>query len=311
MRNEAAQSFEVEEVRSGVRATTLLPPSRGRAAHPVLQPVIVTLVRVAAFHCAILVTAEAGAGADIVAAAIHDASPRRAGALVTLTCDAEPDMEAKLARAASRAEGGTLFLDEVAALEPHLQSQLLSLLDSPSVRVVAATDKDLEALVAAGRFRADLFYRLSAVHLALPPLRARARDLEAIAMFVLRAVAKRVGRAMVTGFSRAALDAMRAYAWPGNVRELENAVERAVLLASGANVESADLPERMRTHAKSVLSFELPCQGIDLRKAVDEYENTLIKQALARTGGNKHKAARLLGLQRTTLVEMIKRKRLA
>lgn len=292
-----------EEASSGIRAT-ILPPSRGRAAHPALRPVVETIARIAPFHCAVLVTGESGTGAELLAAAVHDSSPTRDAALVLFHCDTDSDLE----HAIARAHGGTLFLEDVHALPLASQTKLLSVLDH--VRVIASTSANLSTLVVAGRFRSDLFYRLSVVTIDLQPLRKR-NDIELLAQAMLRNTARRIGRSDVTGFSKRALACLREHAWPGNVRELENAIERALLMAAGPLIEDTDLPDRVRGVGPcDHVSFDLPRQGIDLKRAVDAYETSLVKQALERTNGNKHQAARLLNMRRTTLVEMIKRKKL-
>jgi DNA-binding NtrC family response regulator len=180
------------------------------------------------------------------------------------------------------------------------------------VRIVAATNRDLEVEVANRRFREDLFYRLNVIHIALPPLRDRGDDVEVLAQHFLRTSAARAGRKDGIALAADALEAIRSYAWPGNVRSLENAVERAVLLTQGTSITANDLPERIRGVAAAAppatSAAPLPDGGIDLRAAVEHYENRLIAQALERTGRNKNRAAQLLGLNRTTLVEMLKRK---
>ena len=183
------------------------------------------------------------------------------------------------------------------------------------VRIVAATNRDLEAEVKERRFREDLFYRLNVIHIELPALRDRPEDIEPLAKHFLQSCVARTGRTEVVGFAPDALDLLRAHPWPGNVRSLENTVERAVLLTAGPLVGVEDLPDRMRQQSATMVaarpaapSEPLPDAGIDLRAVVETYENTLIVQALERTGRNKNRAAQLLGLNRTTLVEMLKRK---
>ncbi len=244
------------------------------------------------------------------------------------------------------------------------------------IRVVAATHRDLEAEVGAGRFREDLYYRLNVIHVDVPALKDRSSDIAPLANHFFKVSAERCGREDLTGFSPEALRALTAYDWPGNVRALENAVERAVLLAPGPQLHVADLPPRLREAIRKgsiapgasvesiakvmlrgaipavipasiippvVTSFPeipsgatlnhshpheelpesgtmstapvsvsmpmpMPDAGIDLRAKVEAYENELILQALEKTGRNKNRAAQLLGVNRTTLVEMIKRK---
>jgi sigma-54 specific flagellar transcriptional regulator A len=319
------------------------PASRTRIVglHPAIRRVLDTIERVASTLCTVLVSGESGTGKELVVVALHEGSPRASMPLVTVNCGAiaQNVIEVELFGHApggpagahstrngfvAAAEGGTLFLDEVDELAPQVQVKLLRLIQqreySPvgetrlvqsDVRVVAATDRDLEAEVRHHRFREDLFCRLSVIHIDLPPLRDRAGDIEALAFHFLRVYSARSGRSHVISFTPEALAALRAYSWPGNVRALETAVERAVLLARGPLVTVDDLPERVRSPEAppaSVAIHVLPERGIDLRAAVDDYENHLISQALRRTGRNKNRAARLLGLSRTTLVEMLKRK---
>ncbi|MCC6216243.1 MAG: sigma 54-interacting transcriptional regulator [Polyangiaceae bacterium] len=297
--------------------------------------------RVARSECTALVTGESGTGKELVARAIHEASDRARGPFVAVNCGAIPEalLESELfghARGAftgavatkqgrvAQAAGGTLFLDEVGELPLALQVKLLRVLQahefSPigdtkvlraDCRVVAATNVDLEAAVAEGSFREDLYYRLDVVRLEVPPLRERVEDIPLLVEHFLDRARSRVGRRDVEGISPAALDLLVAYGWPGNVRELENTIERALLLARGPQIEPGDLPARVKgLGSEQRFDTKLPEVGTDLRRAVESFENGLIRQALDRTGWNKNRAARLLGLNRTTLVEMLKRKRL-
>ncbi len=305
-----------------------------------LVDVFAVVDRVADTDCTVLVTGESGTGKELVARAVHSESRRRNGPFVAVNCGAIPEalLESELfghARGAftgahqaqvgriGAAEKGTLFLDEIGELSLTLQVKLLRVLQSreyspvgdarvfkADVRVVAATNMDLERAVNEGRFRQDLYYRLNVIRLHVPELRRRASDIpELVAHFIIGARQK-TGR-QVAQISRAALQLLSEHTWPGNVRELENTIERAVLLCSGDRIEASDLPVRVQglgnpgRHAQS-----LPDSGIDLRAAVESYENDLIRQALDRTGWNKNRAANLLKLNRTTLVEMMKRKRI-
>ncbi|MFO0735313.1 MAG: sigma-54 dependent transcriptional regulator [Labilithrix sp.] len=235
------------------------------------------------------------------------------------------------------AEGGTLFLDEVGELPLAVQVKLLRLLQQreytplgetrsvkSDVRIVAATNRRLDEEVKAGRFREDLYYRLNVIHLELPALRERRGDLKPLARHFCRLFAERAGRGDLLGLSDAALTAIEAYPWPGNVRALENAIERGVLLARGPYVEPEDVFGRVaRALAQpavhitvpppsakvvSLIPRTLPDAGIDLFDAIELYQDSLVKQALARTNGNRNQAARLLGMNRTTLVERIRRR---
>ncbi len=315
--------------------------SRGEIVceHESILNVLAVVDRIAASSCTVLVTGESGTGKELVVAALHDASPRATAPLVTINCGAIPEnlLETELfghakgsftgAHAARQgrvgaAEGGTLFLDEVGELPLQLQVKILRLLQqreySPvgdtrvlkcDVRIVAATNRDLDEEVARGRFREDLFYRLNVIHLHLPPLRERSGDVMHLAEHFRKIHAERSGRTDILGFTPEAMEMLKSSDWPGNIRALENAIERAVLLARGPHILPTDLPDRVRrAGASTEVVTDLPLDGIDLRSVVDTYETNLIKQALARTNGNKNRAAQLLGLNRTTLVDMVRRK---
>ncbi len=322
---------------------TIRPTSRGKLVgrHPAMRAVLATVSRVAQSPCTVLVTGESGTGKELVVAALHDASPRAHAKLVAINCGAIPEnlIESVLfghARGAftgahaahqglvATAEGGTLFLDEIGELPLALQVKILRLLQqreySPvgdsrtlkcNVRIVAATNRDLEKEVAAGRFSEDLYYRLNVIQIQIPALRERASDIPTLAQHFFQECSLRAGRDDLEGFTEQALQAMSEFEWPGNVRALENAVERAVLLAPGPSIELSDLPPRLRRELPNGVPLPtraLPTDGIDLRSAVEGYENDLIRQALEKTGRNKNRAAQLLGLNRTTLVEIIKRR---
>ena len=322
---------------------TLRPTSRGKmiGRSPVLVGVLALIDRVAQSSCTVLVTGESGTGKEVVVTALHEASPRKGAPLVTVNCGAIPEalLESELfghARGAftgahaarqgrvAAAEGGTLFLDEVGELPLALQVKLLRLLQqreySPvgdnrtlkcDIRVVAATNRDLAKDVAAGRFREDLFYRLNVIHVELPALRDRPDDVELLAVHFLKVCAERAGRIDLTGLAPDAIEALKSYDWPGNIRALENAIERAVLLAPGPLLSRADLPPQILAASREKAPATLPVSGIDFRAAVEEFENQLILGALERTGWNKQRAAQLLKLNRTTLIEMLKRKKLS
>ncbi len=345
---------------AGSFRTTLRRTSQGKIIghHPSVREAIETIERVAGTTCNVLVTGESGTGKELVVAALHDASPRAQGPFVAVNCGAIPETLIEDAlfghargafsgAAATRqgyvgaAEGGTLFLDEIGELPLALQVKILRLLQAREytpvgeskpvkcdIRVVAATNRDLEAEVRERRFREDLYFRLNVVHVHLPPLRDRGSDVESLALFFLQHCAARVGRSGLAGFHPDAMEALRAWSWPGNIRELENAVERAVLMARNALVTVADLPRPVREHHERLVAerlgsdqpaepptpsiydppIELPEDGVDFRAAVDAYEKKLLLLALERTGGKRNQTAQLLRLNRTTLVEMLRRK---
>ena len=309
-------------------------------ASPSMLSIYNVVDRIADTTCTVLITGESGTGKELVARAVHEASSRADRPFVAVNCGAIPEAlleselfghvkgaftgahATKLGRLA-QAQGGTLLLDEVGELPLNLQVKLLRMLQlheySPvgdtrtvraAVRIVAATNLDLEEAVAAGTFREDLYYRLNVIHLHVPALRERPEDIALLVEHFLEENGKKVGRLGIT-VSRATMQLLLNWTWPGNVRELENTIERAVILSPSKVIEPSDLPARVRGLAPSkTFSNELPDGGLELRAAVEAFENGLIRQALERTGWNKNQAARLLGLNRTTLVEMLKRKRM-
>ncbi|MGB0679242.1 MAG: sigma-54 interaction domain-containing protein, partial [Polyangiales bacterium] len=225
------------------------------------------------------------------------------------------------------ADGGTIFLDEIGELPLAFQAKLLRLLQERcvtpvgesrpqriDVRVIAATNRDLEEMVEDKSFREDLFYRLNVIPIDLPPLRERADDIPLLARaFVSRANARQARQ--VRDLNAEALAALIAYPWPGNIRQLENVIERAVVLKGQGQIALEDLPRKIRDASAGSQQLmqrpELPEEGIDLRDAVEKFENSLILQALERSGWNKNRAATILRMNRTTLVEKLKKKNLA
>jgi len=214
------------------------------------------------------------------------------------------------------AQGGTLFLDEVGELPLALQVKLLRFLEDfrfervggtktiqVNVRVVAATNKDLEKAIAAGEFREDLYYRLAVLALSLPPLRERGEDTVVIAQNLFQRFA-RDSNLPLKGFTQAALDALRVYPWPGNVRELVNCVRRAVVMAEGERIDSGDLGLR---HDRMVKMSPALSDDLSLREAKEEVEKIHVEEALARHGGNISRTAREIGVSRPTLYAFIKK----
>jgi DNA-binding NtrC family response regulator len=313
---------------------------KGRAMSRVFQ----LLETVAPTGSTILITGETGTGKEVVARAIHHNSPRRMNRFVALNCAAIPEtlLEAEMfghVRGAftgaignrqgriEQAHKGTLFLDEVGTMSTALQTKLLRVLQEREferigdthttkvdVRVIAATNSDLAKLVASGEFREDLFYRLNVIPVELPSLRERKED---IPLLVQHFLEKFHSEGAAAGQSRppttVAQDAMRrlmGYAWPGNVRQLENAIERAVAISAGrSQIDVADLPVEIQQAQEPALpsTVDLPEEGLDLDAFVAHIERELIERSLERTGGNKGRAAKLLNLKRTTLVEKLKR----
>ena len=303
-----------------------------------MQALFQLLDTVARSSSTIIITGETGTGKEVVARAIHHNSPRRAHRFVALNCSAIPEtlLEAELfghVRGAftgavgtrqgrfEQAHKGTLFLDEVGTMSTALQTKLLRALqerefervgDSETikvdVRVIAATNSELAKMVGDGTFREDLYYRLNVIPIHLPPLRDRRDDIPLLVKHFLEKFM--AGGAMHV--SQSAMRALMAYGWPGNVRQLENAVERAVALSAGRQeIGVADLPPEVPSTPPptSAPFVDFPDQGLDMPGYLSSLERDLVQRALERTGGNRNKAADLLRVKRTTLVEKLKRMR--
>jgi DNA-binding NtrC family response regulator len=293
------------------------------------------LETVSAASSTILVTGETGTGKELVARAIHHNSPRRANQFVAINCSAIPEtlLEAELfghVRGAftgavgsrvgrfEQAHKGTLFLDEVGTMGAPLQMkerEVERVGDSRpikvDVRVIAATNSDLAKLVSEGKFREDLYYRLNVIPVHLPPLRDRREDIPLLVQHFLDRFCREMKppRPAMT-VSQQAMRQLMAYGWPGNVRQLENALERGVALGVGrTQIELSDLPPDVQEPGDMAAPgpLMLPEGGIDCAEYVASIERELIRQSLERTGGNKVRAAQLLHLKRTTLVEKLKR----
>src|SRR5947209_4430152 len=295
--------------------------------------------RVAATNLPVLLTGESGTGKELVAAALHQRSGRADKTFVAVNCGAIPAelIESELfghtkgaftgASADRRglweeADGGTIFLDEITETTPAFQVKLLRALQEGeirrvgsnqtihvNVRVIAATNRDPEEEMRQGRFRQDLFYRLNAVTIYLPPLRERREDIMPLARYFAKRLAEPGARQV--SFSREAIEILETYHWPGNIRELENAIVRAAALCDQI-VRPEDLPERIRhaVHAAQTViapaSFE-SAQANEQPLSLAELERQHVLHVLQRTGGNKQAAARILGIDRTTLQRIIKR----
>ena len=320
-------ALETSRLRREVRA---LRSSQGKeygfdaviGASPVMQSIKALLARVAASPAStVLLTGETGTGKDLVAKAIHYNSDRAARPFVNITCSALPEqlLESELfghergaftdARQQKRglletADGGTVFLDEIGEMTPALQAKLLRFLEEKTfkrvgglhdirvdVRVVAATHRDLEEQVKAGKFREDLFYRLQVMPIALPPLRERPGDSVLLANYFIDRF-NREFRKRVRGLSSSATELLEQYQWPGNVREIRNAIERAMLLIDREWLEPIDFSTLTRTVAPT--HFRLPAEGVNL----EDVERQLLTQALERARGNQTQAAQLLGINR-------------
>ena len=319
--------------------------------------------RVAGSDATVLIGGESGCGKEVVARTLHSQSRRARMPFVAVNCGAIPEnlLESELfghlkgaftGATQSRigrfgaAENGTLLLDEIGELPLHLQVKLLRVLQeraftpvggsetrSADVRVIAATNRDLEAMVTAGTFREDLYYRLNVLSIYVPPLRERGDDILLLARTFLRRAAEAEGKETMA-FDDDVILCLKRYHWPGNVRELEHAIMRATVLAQDTQVTLADLPVKVRAAFFEPTTKETPpvgapvppsaeaaaapapgqeappalgADGVDLNAALDKLERQLIRDALERTGGNKNRAAALLRIRRTTLVEKLKR----
>ncbi len=311
----------------------------GRA--PVMIELYKEIARVAPSRSTVLVVGESGTGKELVARSIHKHGPRAARAFVPVNCGAftETLLESELfgyTRGAftgatsdrrglwEEADGGTLFLDEIGETSPAMQVKLLRALQEGEIRrvgsarpvivdarVVAATNRDLEKEVKAGRFREDLFYRLGVFTLRVPPLRERAGDIPLLAERFLRAASENRGENAGRGrlrFSEDALNRLVAYEWPGNVRELESAVEYAALHARGAEVAAEDLPPKLQTTEARQAASRSPLAALyeDL-PSLDELERRYLLHILSTVDGNRSRAAAILGIDRRTLYRMAER----
>jgi transcriptional regulator with GAF, ATPase, and Fis domain len=303
---------------------------------PLFREALTRAVQVARTETTVLLTGESGTGKELVARAIHYGSPRADGPFVAINCAALPDtlLESELFghergafTGADRqkpgrfelAAHGTLFLDEIGELSPGVQVKLLRVLQErefqrvggtatlkADVRLIAATNRDLMAEMAAGRFRNDLFYRLGVFNVHLPPLRERGDDVLRLADVFIRTLAEKMGKGEVT-LSRDALDLLRRHRWPGNIRELQNAIERALITCEGTLVTSAHLAIPMATEQAAPAESrhtERPAAG---SMALEDLERKAIVDALERTHGHKARAAALLGLTRFQLYSRLKR----
>ena len=297
-----------------------------------MREILETAIRVAPTTTPVLITGETGTGKEVVARAIHGASGR--GPFVALNCAAVPpslfeselfgfkrgaftDARRDHAGVVESAHGGTLFLDEVGEVPLASQPKLLRFLQDgefrrlgdaeplrSNARLIAATNRDLQAEVQAGRVREDLYYRLNIVHLQLPPLRERPVDIPALAHHLLARLADRYQLA-AADLGPDALAALTAYHWPGNIRELENVLARALALRSGRTLSVRDLPAHI-ARATGTTAVSAGAQLPTAMLTLDEVERRHILQVLERTGGNKLKAAEILGIDRSTLHRKLK-----
>jgi DNA-binding NtrC family response regulator len=299
-----------------------------------------TLDRIAKTDCTVLVLGESGTGKEMVARAIHDRSSRRDGPFIPVHCGAIPEtlLESELfghVRGAfsgavrdrpgrfALADGGTIFLDEIGEMSPTFQVKLLRVLQErcfdpvggrssvhSNFRVLAATHRDLGAMVGEGSFRSDLYYRLAVMELELPALREKSEDLPLLVEHFIGNANRRHGL-QIEHCTAAFLEALQGYSFPGNVRELENLIERMCILQGTGPLRARHLPDKFKANPCPVCAsatWQLPEEGAKFAEIVEIFENQLIAQALARTNGNKNQAAKILSMNRTTLVEKLKKR---
>ncbi len=313
-----------------------------------MQKVFQLIEKVASTDSTVLITGESGTGKELIAHAIHFASNRKDRPFVPVNCAAIPEelleseifghekgafthaIKTRIGRF-ELADKGTIFLDEIGEMSPALQVKLLRVLQERKfervggvktirvdIRVIAATNVDLEKAVRENRFREDLYYRLNVIPIHIPPLRERRSDIPLlIKHFMKKFCADK--RTLVQDIDQEAMECMTSYAWPGNVRELENIIERMAILANGPTITIDDLPERIvgkRRGGGYALAGDiqnlamLAEEGFSLSSAVEQFEKTLILQALDKTGWVKNRAAKLLKMNRTTLIEKMKKQKL-
>jgi Nif-specific regulatory protein len=339
----------------GYNAKNICPQKQSKKTHnfkglignsSLMKDVYELIEKISDTDSTILITGESGTGKELVAKILHYNSSRSQAPFVPLNCAAIPKdlleselfghekgaftgaLNTRIGRF-ELAHNGTLFLDEIGELAPSLQVKLLRVLQEKefervggvkiikiNVRILVATNKDLEKAIREGTFREDLYYRLNVIPLNLPPLREKTDDIPLLVNYFVQEFAKKRRREPLT-FSTEAIRYLMRYRWPGNVRELENLIERLTILTSKDTVTASDLPEKFYqttdsqptddTHARQIIDFNFPEGGIDINSVVRNIERNLILKALEKTGGVKNRAAKLLGLNRTTLIEKMKK----
>lgn len=332
-REKQALQVENEALIKGQRARGQLGNIVGRSDR--MQSVYQMIETVAEVQSTVLITGESGTGKELVARAIHDLSPRAQKPFVSVNCGAftETLLESELfgyikgsftGATANRkglfeaADKGTIFLDEIGEMSPAMQVKLLRVLQERKVRpvgaheesevntrVIAATNRDLSALVKEGTFREDLFYRVSVIPMELPPLRERGADISQLAEHFIGKYCEQAGRAM--SISEPAMRLLEAYSWPGNVRELEHTIERAVALERTDMIQPERLPPQITNYSKTRVSsdLQLPTEGINLTAHLDQLEKTYVLEALKRTEGNQTNAADLLKMSVRSLRHLL------
>jgi two-component system response regulator HydG len=321
------QELEKENIFLKERLNDLFNFSNIIGRSPAMSKLFETMSMVAPSEATVLIVGESGTGKELIANAIHQNSPRGEKALIKVNCAALPEtlLESELfghekgaftgavARKQGRfqlAHNSSIFLDEIAEMAPATQAKILRVLQEREfellgstqtikvdTRVIAATNRNLEEEIQAGRFREDLYYRLNVVTVEVPPMRQRREDIALLADFFLKQYAEK-NRRLIKGFAPRATDLLMRYDWPGNVRELENIIERAVIMARGEVITPLEFPSDLQE-----LDEELKAAQVDLStgRSLKEVEKDMILRTLEETGGNRTHAAKILGISRRTL----------
>lgn len=301
---------------------------------PQMQEILKLLEKIIPTKSTVLILGESGTGKGVLAEFIHYNSPRKDKPFISINCSAIPEhlLESELfgykkgafTGAVSdkkglieMAHGGTLFLDEIGDMPLNLQAKILKFLESGEfiplgdtvkkqvdVRVIAATNKDLEELIKEGKFREDLYYRLNVIEIKIPPLRERKEDIPALVYFFIDKLSKEHGK-KIKGITSEALSCLINYDWPGNVRELKNVIERAIILATEEYLTVNELPERIRGEKWGVTGFK------PLKEALEEFERNIILNTLRQCAYNKEETAKVLGIDLATLYRKLKKYQIA
>ena len=334
------KALELRQLKQEIEDWRKTQSERGRldqiiGRSPRMQAVYQMVETVAAVQSTVLITGESGTGKELVARAIHNLSPRHNKPFVSINCGAftETLLESELfgyvrgaftGATANRkglfeaADKGTIFLDEIGEMSPAMQVKLLRVLQERKVRpvggheelaidarVIAATNRDLAAMVKAGTFREDLFYRISVIPIELPPLREKREDIPELVGHFVEKFCAQAGRSLIV--SEKAMELLERYSWPGNVRELEHTIERAVALERTDQIQPERLPEQVTNYnpARVANALDLPDEGINLTAHLDQLEKTYLLEALRRTGGNQTRAAEILQLSVRSLRHLL------
>ena len=334
------KALELRQLKREIQGWRKTQSERGRldqiiGRSPRMQAVYQMVETVAAVQSTVLITGESGTGKELVARAVHNLSPRSDTPFVSINCGAftETLLESELfgyvrgaftGATANRkglfeaADRGTIFLDEIGEMSPAMQVKLLRVLQERKVRpvggheelsidarVIAATNRDLPAMVKAGTFREDLFYRVSVIPIELPPLREKREDIPELVTHFAEKYCAQAGRSL--SVSERAMELLERYSWPGNVRELEHTIERAVALERTDQIQPERLPEQITNYnpARVAGALDLPDDGLNLTAHLEQLEKTYLLEALRRTGGNQTRAAELLQLSVRSLRHLL------